>query len=167
MDHVSLPILSDRFHTMTSRLAQQAMSDDVIAYIMVKNGIHECLYDQNAEAIVFCVSQVQRAERLALELQQKNDKQDEETFVLKKYPGVVGGRLRGSESTKLEEKYTRELMFSFKCIVGAMTLSMGTKAMWVIIAQLFDELLELSPEVLRLHFNESTVVQAYYCETKK
>jgi len=48
---------------------------------------------------------------------------------------------------------TSNLAFSFKCIVGAMTLSIGTDATWsVLLRPLFEELMVFTPEEHRKIF---------------
>ncbi|KAL7581561.1 hypothetical protein ACA910_022124 [Epithemia clementina (nom. ined.)] len=150
-----------------------AMNDDVLAYIMVKNGIHNCLYDLTSECVSLFVSKVQQAEKMADERRQErlasgcNGSSTVDMFTVKKYPGLAGGRLMGSESKKLSGKYTGELMFSFKCIVGSLTLSFGEKEMWGVISCLFDELLAMSPEMIRRqYFDESTLVKTYSLQKK-
>ena len=137
---------------------------------MVKNRIHNCLFDLGSKGVTFFLGKIQEAELIAAERQRTavNSDDDIRSFVLKKYRGLAGGRLMGSGREKVSEGYTEDLMVSFKCIVGALVVSMGTKAMWEVISSLFEELLALSPETLRRHYgNESTLVKSYPQRRKK
>jgi hypothetical protein len=127
--------------------------------VMVKNGIHKFLFDQNAKCHELFQDKMKDAEWVAAGRQKSG------AFVLHSYPGLAGGRLMRSGNVKfakLDKEITEELMVSFKAIVGAMVLAIGAKKMWNVIAPLFDELLSLSPAALRRHYsNESSVVSSY------
>jgi hypothetical protein len=82
-------------------------------------------------------------------------------ITMPQYPGILGGRFF-SETQKLPEALTNELMFSFKSIVGALILSLGVKQTWNCIGPLFEELLLLSADELRAEFGaDSTLICNY------
>jgi dsRNA-specific ribonuclease len=71
--------------------------------------------------------------------------------------GLAGGRLHGC-STKIGESLTGDLQFSFKAIIGALVLSLGTEAMWCCIGPLFEETLLLSADELRTEYSATSSI---------
>jgi len=131
------------------------INDDVLSYIVVKNGIHYAFFDQNSKCPAWLQKEMHAAEKLASERQASGK------FILDRYPGLVGGRLLGKKD-KLEVDLTEELVVSFKAIVGAIAISKGVNAMWRIVGPLFDELLCLSPQELWENFGDcSSLISSY------
>ena len=64
------------------------------------------------------------------------------------YPGLACGRFCGRKS-KLHSAMTDDLQFSFKCIIGALVLALGTDNAWFCLRPLFEEVLVLAPNELR------------------
>lgn len=137
-----------------------AANDDVLAYVMVQNGLHECLYDKNTPSTASFLVQVQNSERIMSEEQKGCGPT---LFVLTKYPALVGGRMAGSKDKKLSSHLTEDLSVSFKTIVGALVLSLGIERMWKdAILGLLDELLALDPATLcSLYRDKSSLVKTY------
>lgn len=147
-----------------------ATSDDVMAYIMVKSGFHQSLYNQETRAEKRFVSEMSAAESIGREVWKRRSgwilKGGEVEFTKRcatlsfsmpegppRYCGLAGGRLYGHKS-KLPDSLTEDLVFSMKSIAGALVLSLGLEGMWQIIGPLFGELLLLSAEELRKEYRK-------------
>jgi dsRNA-specific ribonuclease len=108
-----------------------ALTDDMIAYITVKSGLHSALAKEPLYQSIFA-----------------------------ECSNIGGGRVL-NQSEKLPTEYSRELMVSFKCIFGALVAILGLDGSWGLMGHLFDELLLLSATELRQAFGSSTLVASY------
>lgn len=143
-----------------------AMADDVIAYITIKNGIHKMLFDQDeTEERIELLQMIDQAEYkgladwctnmkrgwvLGLEEFQMRSKSTSQTSP--RYCGIGGGCLVGQKA-KLGTKFTEDLVFSFKAIMGACVIVFGFKEMRNLFIPIFDELLLLTPNEIRTNYS--------------
>ena len=145
------------------------LSDDTLAYVLVKNGLHKCLVDKDSDATSSFTQYMDAAEVLAEEFWKRNSgwivsggveefhrrvqarRNGNNTINGPCYSGLAAGRLFG-EKRAVSKDITGELMFSIKAIVGALCLSVGLKDAWALVRPLFLELLLLSPDETRKAF---------------
>uniref|UniRef100_A0A7S4MYU6 RNase III domain-containing protein n=1 Tax=Odontella aurita TaxID=265563 RepID=A0A7S4MYU6_9STRA len=170
---------SGDFHLMRA----STLSDDVLAYIMLKNGLHMTLFDEGAESISLLSYEMETADELGnaewnkrggwilpggVEEYRKRLGKDVEgsTNRFPKYTGLMPCRLWGHKK-KLESEATSDLVFSFKCIAGALTLSVGLEGMWHLIRPLFGELLMISAEEYREAFKGKCLIIDNYKKGRK
>eukprot|EP00957_Ditylum_brightwellii_P201071 15323925-Ditylum_brightwellii.AAC.1 len=149
-----------------------ACSDDVLAYIAIKNGIHKFMYDEESDTTSKILAEMMISDARGLELWKKKGKewilsggveefrnrcqmipcsknQDE---LYPKYEGLAGGRFHGHRD-KLPNDMSEDLAFSMKAIAGSLVLSLGLESMWQCLGPLFEELLILSPDDLRREYS--------------
>ena len=160
-----------------------AMSDDVLAYVTVKNGIHNFLYDRDAEEVKKFHVEMVIADAAGSEVWEKNggwmlrggiDEFQQRCQLVggrpghrnlreirPRYIGLAGRRLRGHRK-KLPVELTEDLAFSAKAIAGALTLSLGLEGMWQCLGPLFEENMLLSAEELRIHFGDISSICSTY-----
>jgi dsRNA-specific ribonuclease len=129
-------------------------SDDSIAYIALKHGIGDCLYEEESECIDRFKILVNAADMYGQKLQSKlpNDvykdrwnrswwcKNGNDMDVHPSYMGMGGGCLAG-EKTKVGKMLTTDLTYGFKSIIGSLVLSVGLERMWCSFITLFEEIL--------------------------
>jgi len=156
------------------------ISDDVLAYITIKNRIHKCLYDSNAPEIsefleIISIADAKGEKRWAKRGGWILDGGVDEfvrrmrfffpwltctsniSEILTKrevrpmYVGLSGGCLYGNK-TKIASKFTEDLAFSLKSIIGALVLNIGLDQMWKCVLPLFAELMLLSPADIRREY---------------
>uniref|UniRef100_A0A7S2XPR3 RNase III domain-containing protein n=1 Tax=Attheya septentrionalis TaxID=420275 RepID=A0A7S2XPR3_9STRA len=160
-----------------------AQADDVLVYVLVKNGIHRYLYDQSSTAIAKFLPAMLLADIKGSKLWEKRKgwilpggieefrsrckmptslpSENDKAAPNPRYVGLTGGRLCG-HSSKLPLDLTEDLAFSMKAIVGALTLCLGLDGMWKCIGPLFDELMLLSADELRKEFGSvSSICRTY------
>ncbi|KAL3810012.1 hypothetical protein ACHAXA_006127 [Cyclostephanos tholiformis] len=161
--HIYPTSTSGDIHLMKTIL----MSHDSLAYIFLKNGFHNCLFDENADATDEMKACINKADLLGSKQWAKN-----EGWVIHggikefqrrvqqhgyndcrdpQYMGLAAGRLIG-HTKKLTDDAWEDLQFSMKAIVGAVVLSFGVKDAWDMFRPLFLELIMLSPDELRISF---------------
>ena len=161
--HIYPTSTSGDIHLMKTIL----MSHDSLAYIFLKNGFHNCLFDENADATDEMKACINKADLLGSKEWAKN-----EGWVIHggikefqrrvqqhgyndcwdpQYMGLAAGRLIG-HTKKLTDDAWEDLQFSMKAIVGAVVLSFGVKDAWDMFRPLFLELIMLSPDELRISF---------------
>lgn len=143
-----------------------AMADDVIAYITIKNGIHKMLFDQEeTEERIELLQLIEQAEYKGLadwctevkrgwvlgleEFQRRSNSISQRS---PRYCGIGGGCLIGQKA-KLGIKFTEDLVFSFKAIMGACVIAFGFKQMRNLFIPIFDELLLLTPNEIRANYS--------------
>lgn len=139
-------------------------SDDTIAYITIKNGIDECLYDEESENIERLKMLVNASEMYGSNMPAKlsNDVFKERwnrrwwsneniVDVSPRYLGLGGGCLAG-ERTKVGKLLTADLVYGFKSVIGSLVLSVGLNRTWRAVIPLFEEILIFSPEETRKFF---------------
>jgi dsRNA-specific ribonuclease len=138
-----------------------ALTEDVIVYIMMKCNLHKCLFDSAASSLKKFSAAMKLAEDIGRKEWAKNGGWVLEGGVKEfhrrrtacfaptgrpnakmeasdpSYFGLAGGRLHGQGGKKLSQEITSDLQFSFKAIVGALVLSIGTEGMWTCIGPLF------------------------------
>jgi dsRNA-specific ribonuclease len=155
-----------------------AMTDDVVSYVLIRHGWHQMLFDQETPCIPEFSAKMKAADYKGMKLWQQHNgwilPGGIEEFRRRckcfgvytegtepQYPGLAGGRLCGNRK-KQEESLTEELMVSFKAIMGALILSLGLETTWkFVVGKLFNELLLLTPEEMRLLYSEdSTLVKS-------
>jgi len=190
---LQLSIISEIYHlypTNTSgdiHLMKVAlMSHDSLAYIFVKNGLHECLFDTNADAHILMQGYMEESDLLGAKVWANNDGWmipgglDEfhrrvqqyygdgmcKKLACPQYMGLAAGRLWG-HGQKLEGKASEDLQFSMKCIVGALTLTFGLRDAWDMLRPLFLELTLMSPEELRTSYKGVSDLTSNYKKGKK
>ncbi len=165
------------------------VGDEVLAYLAIKYRFEECLYDQEDPMHQMFQSYVSIADHKGRDCWAKNDgwilgkdefarrwgltwqsgsrhaisnNQDSSISLSKtkapQYPGIGGGLLFGSK-VALGKKYTENLAFAFKSIIGAMVLSKGLQKMWKIMLPMFEELLILSADEVRNSFKNNITNQ--------
>jgi dsRNA-specific ribonuclease len=144
------------------------MSHDSLAYILLKNRFHECMFDENADATITMKKYMNEADLLGSKEWAKNGgwfiHGGSEEFHMRiqrhgfnscpnpQYMGLAAGRLMG-HMKKLPKNASEDLQFSMKSIVGAVALSFGVKDAWEMIRPYFLELMMLSPDELRISFD--------------
>lgn len=150
-----------------------AFTDDVMAYILVKNKIHDCLYDQDSSSAAQFWIEVNLADEKGLEIWGDSDGwilggiNDYHQRVLSeagdakpRYPGIGGGLLTGKLS-KLNKDLTEDLAFSLKAICGALVLGTGVDGMWAAIGPLLDEVLILTPKENQRLYGKNSVCSGW------
>ena len=143
------------------------LSNDVLAYLMIKTGISECLYDKRAVATTSFFRHMKESDCLGEEVwrghggwivpggleeyHRRCEAVGKSEQKAPKYVGLACGKLVGFQK-KLPSALTSDLVFSMKAICGALVLSFGQKRAWKnFLLPLFEELLLLEPaELLRM-----------------
>jgi hypothetical protein len=166
-----------------------AITDDVLVYIMMKWNIHHCLFDGTAycreefQTVMEAADNIGTAtwnrrggwvlpggvaayRRRHLNLFWRKTKAENLPESGPMYPGLGGGRLCG-EISKLPKSVTGDLQFSFKCIVGALVLALGTDGMWCCLRPLFEEVLVMTPDELREEYRDTSSICRTYKQGKK
>ena len=173
MYHIYPAITSGDIHLMKTAL----MSQDSLAYIFIKNGFHECLFDENSDATIEMQCFMNDADILGSnewtnhggwvihggsdEFQRRVQHHGYHGCPNPQYIGLSVGRLRGHKE-KLPSTATEDLSFSMKSVVGAIALSIGLKDAWEMFQAFFLELMMLSPDELRINFaGKSDLVSLY------
>ena len=144
------------------------VSEDTLAYIFTKNGLHNALFDDGV-ADNF-LEQARRAEIIGREswnlqggwLVPGGTKEFQRRSLAKQdpvYTGLRGGRLCG-KTRKVGPKDTLGLIFSFHALIGAMVTTMGFDDAWIHLRPLFIEVMLLSPDEVRT-FSSSSLVENY------
>jgi dsRNA-specific ribonuclease len=155
-----------------------ATSDDVMAYIMVKNDLQQSLYHHNTRPEKRFASEIGAAEDLGRNVWNRRfgwilqgGKHEYARRCaslsfsmpqgLPRYSGLAGGRLYGHKS-KLPISLTEDLVVSIKAIAGALVLSLGLEGMWQSLGPLFGELLLLRAHELKEEYrNTSSIVTRF------
>jgi hypothetical protein len=144
------------------------LSDDTLSYILIKNGIHACLFDKENDTAVTFLSYMKSAELLGNRVWEENNgwivggltefhrrvkfmSNGSIHLDMPRYAGLAAGRLYGHKEF-VGKEITDDLMFSMKTIVGAFCLSLGADDAWLLLRPLFLELLLLSPDEMRKAF---------------
>ena len=145
------------------------LSDDSLAYIFIKNGLHECMFDKQDESVQAFMDHMHVAETMGQKFWAQNNgwilpdgvhefnrrvklmSDNDCNLDTPRYVGLAAGRLYG-QSKCISKDVTDDLMFSMKTIVGALCLSVGAKDTWTLVRPLFLELLVLSPDETRHAF---------------
>lgn len=142
------------------------MSHDSLAYILLKNGFHSCLFDENANATIVMKGYMKEADLVGSkewaknggwviggieEFQRRVEHHGHYSCPNPRYMGLAAGRLMG-HTKKLPDNASEDLQFSMKSIFGAVALSVGVKDAWDMIRPFFLELMMLSPDELRVSF---------------
>ena len=159
-----------------------ALSDDVLAYVMVKNHIDDCLYDVDAPTTKLFMEHIVQAELAGEDLwklkgtngwfvpngilefnRRKKYLFIPSNFKEPRYVGLAGGRLCHHGHSKIDENITTDLVFSFKAIIGALVLSIGLENMHACVGgPLLEELYLVSPDEARHIFgNVSNICKIY------
>lgn len=138
------------------------LSNDVLAYIMVKNGFHKCLFDKHAKTTANFVQKMIDADATGeaiwnhhggwilpggmAEYERRLASYGNGTQRKPKYIGLFQGRLIETKK-KLPLELTGDLAFSMKAVSGALVLSFGLKQAWEqVLLPVFEELLLISPD---------------------
>ena len=142
------------------------LSDDALAYILIKNGLNEYLFDKLDDAITAFSRYMHLADSLGKEFWAEHNgwvglggiaefrrrvklMSDGTTSIdMPRYVGLAAGRLFGQKAS-VPKHVSENLVFSMKTIVGALTLSVGREGAWSLVRPLFLELLLLSPDETR------------------
>jgi dsRNA-specific ribonuclease len=155
-----------------------ALTDDITVYVMVKAAFDDSLFDSKADSrkkfrqaaaaadkkgVAFWEARggwtvkggVDEFNRRRAHYFPKTSRGQESSSPL--YAGLAGGRLHGCR-TKVGDSLTGDLQFSFKAIIGALVLSLGTEAMWCCIGPLFEETLLLSADELRAEYSDTSSI---------
>lgn len=145
------------------------LSDDSLAYIFIKNGIHECMFDKQDGSVRTFMDYMHVAETMGQKFWAQNNGwilpkgvdefhrrvklmgNNNYSLGTPRYAGLAAGRLYG-QSKFISKDVTEDLMFSMKTIVGALCLSVGLKDAWALVRPLFLEVLLLSPDETRHAF---------------
>lgn len=144
------------------------VSEDTLAYIFTKNGLHEALFDDGV-ADNF-LEHSRRAEIIGREswnlhgcwIVPGGKKEFQRRSLTNRDPvyiGLRGGRLCGT-TKKVGPKDTTGLVFSFHALIGALVTTMGFDDAWIYLRPLFTEVMLLSPDEVR-EFNTSSLVENY------
>ena len=164
-----------------------ALTHDVLVYIMLKWGIHHCLFDESPSGSQKVLRTVDAAEALGKRWWRRHDgwilPGGAKTYLERRinllplvrsssgppdannkprYPGVVGGRLFGNFE-KLDMDLMDDWQFSFKCIVGCFVLCLGSKTTWrKLIRPMLEELMLILPDEYRGRFSDlSSICKSY------
>lgn len=165
-----------------------ALSHDVLAYILIKNEVHRCLFDENISRQRKLLQEITVADTVGSKNWLDNGgwilpggistykhrieklraiRSPGEPLISNgqaqpRYHGIVGGRFCGKEK-KVGMNEIDDLQFSLKCIFGALCLSVGTESSWEhVFRPLMEELMLLTPEEYRSHFSAaSTICKTY------
>jgi len=152
-------------------------TDDVLAYLMIKHGIQHFLIDKLAQGPINLPDVIHLSDKKGQEnwnaqggwifgLREFRDRwanrwwsgpvetETDHGEITPMYPGLCGGYLQGKKERE-PRWMTCDLAYSFKCIIGALTLSVGVQKMWVLIVPMFEELLLLTPDETRKHCKSS------------
>ena len=90
---------------------------------------------------------------------------DDDGLVGPSYPGIGGGRLLGYEAKKSKQAMKAGLVDMCKAIVGTVVLVMGMNDAWSsVLCPMWNELLLLDAEEVRLLFRESSTLVASSCK---
>ncbi|KAL7482685.1 hypothetical protein ACHAW6_008345 [Cyclotella cf. meneghiniana] len=145
------------------------LSDDTLAYILVKNEIHKCLFDKADHKTLQFASYMRLADSIGEEFCAKHDgwiisggihefrrrvKLMNNRIInidVPRYVGLAAGRLFGRKNY-VPKDVTENLVFSMKTIMGALCLSVGLKDAWILLRPIFLELFLLSPDETRRAF---------------
>jgi dsRNA-specific ribonuclease len=162
------------------------IADDAISYIVMKAGIHHFLYDQESDhrqvqSFKVMVDEADKngrkawdrchgwvlgrgefAKRWKRRWWANGDGGDPPS--LPRYAGLGGGCLYGQDR-KVGELVYKQLVYSFKSIIGSMVIAVGLDNMWNIAVSLFEEILLLSPEETRACYKNS--ITSTYSPGKK
>ncbi|GAX14550.1 hypothetical protein FisN_6Lh328 [Fistulifera solaris] len=144
------------------------VSEDTLAYIFTKNGLHNALFDDGV-ADNF-IGHSRRAEILGKESWDLHGgwlvPGGTEEFRKRScsnrdpaYTALRGGRLCG-KTKKVGPKDTSVLTFSFHALIGAFVTTMGFDKAWNYLQPLFVEVMLLSPNEVR-EFGTSSLVENY------
>lgn len=165
------------------------VADDVLVYILMKWNIQECMFDQQASYLLELDRIISKADKLGNQVWTERGgwilSGGNEAYISRRdaffgtgrsttsicadrgctpmYPGLMGGRLCG-QTSKLDSALTTDLHFSFKCIMGALVLSIGAEASWYqFFRPLFlEEVMLLTPGEYREHFQQvSSICRSY------
>ncbi|KAL7543786.1 hypothetical protein ACHAXR_013378 [Thalassiosira sp. AJA248-18] len=159
------------------------LSNDSLAYIFVKNGLHEYLFDTDADATILMQSYMKESDLLGAKewgkhngwivpggqaefrrrIQQLHgdDSHPETIMEHPQYVGLAAGRLWGHKD-KLPEEASGDLQFSMKCIVGALALAFGVRDAWDLLRPFFLEHMLLSPDELRACYRDISPLVSNY-----
>lgn len=129
------------------------LSDDTLSYIFLKNGLHKCLFDKEADAYAMFGYHMNTADALGKAFYEENN------MKVPRYYGLAAGRLFGQKEY-VPKDITEEIVFSMKTVVGALCLSIGLKNTWILVRPLFSELLMLSSDYLRETFRDVSDIAA-------
>ena len=178
MYHIYPAITSGDFHLMKTAL----MSHDTLAYIFIKNGFHDCLFDENSDSTIEMQCYMNAADLLwsnewakhggwvihggSDEFQRRVQHHGYHGCPNPQYIGLSLGRLRG-HMEKLPSTASEDLSFSMKSIVGAIALSIGVKDAWKMFQPFFLELMMLSPDELRICFAGKSDLASCYQKGRK
>lgn len=153
------------------------IGDIIIAYLMMKHKVNTFLYDQDADygflaslvnhfdeegrkswdekggwvlgvdefrkrwGRAWCPNNIEHLQSSRMSGKTKSPQ----------YAGIGGGTFFGTMDPSAKV-LTKDLAFSFKCIIGALVLSIGVQQMWHEILPIFEELLILTPDEIRDNF---------------
>ncbi len=151
------------------------LSNDVLAYLMVKNGFHKCLFDKHAQATVKFSQKMIESDALGediwnrhggwilpgglVEFQRRTATDGKSAERKPKYVGLSHGKLIGAKK-KLPSELTGDLVFSMKAICGALVLSFGLEQAWEqFLLPIFEELLLISPDEWINHVEASMNIE--------
>jgi dsRNA-specific ribonuclease len=144
-----------------------ALTDDVIAYVMVKSDLPKTLLDKQSpvqhlfeEADIFGQSIWEMKGGWIIGIEEFNRRTNGTNRHRPQYPGIGGGRLC-SRAEKLPQHLTEGLVLAFKAVFGALVLGLGLDRTWDFIGDMFDELLLLSPQEVRELFGTSSLVLSH------
>ncbi|KAL3790022.1 hypothetical protein HJC23_011378 [Cyclotella cryptica] len=141
------------------------LSDDTLAYILVKNGFHKFLFDKADQKTLQFLSYMCMADSLGEMFWANRDgwvisggidefrrrvklMNNYNTDMDPCYVGLAAGRLFGRKDY-VPKDITENLVFSMKTIFGALCLSVGLKDAWILLRPIFLELFLLSPDETR------------------
>jgi dsRNA-specific ribonuclease len=160
-------------------LQRCALCNDVLAYILVKGGMHQCLLDEKSKHLTKFLEQIADADTIGRGLwgQRKGwilpsgikgyrqrcrtygRQADNFLFAGPRYPGIAGTVLY-SKSTNGAKVELPDLIFGFNSILGAMVLCFGVEKTWQYVGPFMEEALLLSPEEIRREYrNVSSFVK--------
>jgi len=148
-----------------------AFTDEVMAYILTKSKLIDCLFDKDSPSAAQFWLEMKLADKRGTEIWVENggwllggiddyQRRLGKEGIRPRYPGLGGGLLVG-HLKKLDKDLTEDLAFSMKAICGALVLSLGVDGMWSAMRSLFREAMILTPKENRRLYGKNSVCQGW------
>jgi dsRNA-specific ribonuclease len=167
-----------------------AQTHDVLSYILLKNELHTCLFDEDLASESKILQTIETADAIGETLWKENggwilpgglstfhsrlencrqkglasrcSGSTSDGWMLPRYPALAGGRLHGYDE-KLKMNEIVDWQFSLKCIFGALVLSLGAEPSWTLLFRpMLEEVMLLTADEYRNIFAESSAICKCY-----
>lgn len=150
-------------------LVSTIRTDQVLAYLMIQNSLHETLFDERTNDAMLHALKLANSAGEAKWLQKGGwilpdglaqfRERTQTALAYPRYPGIMGGIILGEVNLFLRELHN--LSYAFKAIIGSFVLNLGVDVTWIHVRQLILELFLLSPDELRRECSASNIVVNY------